>query len=101
MKKQEKPVVPTAERIISLNRLIIDSSPINESHSVLNMGSVEFIADRVSGMENIWDIAARLLMDLIDAHAFAEGNKRTALLAMETFLSQNGHNFNISKAELY
>src|SRR5262249_6669623 len=41
--------------------------------------------------EDIFIMAAALLISLVKNHPFVDGNKRTALLAALTFLDLNGH----------
>jgi death-on-curing protein len=43
------------------------------------------------GEEDIVALAVRLLAGLAQAHAFEQGNKRTAFVAMSEFLMINGH----------
>ena len=43
------------------------------------------------GEEDIVVLAVRLLAGLAQAHAFEQGNKRTAFVAMNEFLMINGH----------
>ena len=40
---------------------------------------------------NFWQRAAALLRSLVKNHAFFDGNKRTALIALEVFLDLNGY----------
>ena len=42
-----------------------------------------------------------LLVGLARNHAFVDGNKRTATVAMETFLTLNGYTLNASDADLF
>ena len=44
--------------------------------------------------------AAHLLYFVVKNHPFADGNKRTAAVVMETFLVLNGHALGASDAEL-
>ncbi|MDR4491771.1 MAG: type II toxin-antitoxin system death-on-curing family toxin [Candidatus Nitrosocosmicus sp.] len=40
---------------------------------------------------SIYEKAASLLVDITKLHAFADRNKRTTILVMETFLQSNGY----------
>ena len=57
----------------------------------------EFLVERIKNMRNVWDIATKLLISLIQSHYFLSGNKRTALEVTKGFLNNNGYNFNIGK----
>jgi death-on-curing protein len=41
--------------------------------------------------QDLFEMAAALLLSLVRNHPFVDGNKRTALLAALTFLDLNGH----------
>ena len=91
---------PAAEEIIMVNKRLIRHSRSSEKHAVLNKGAIDFLVDRVSGMANIWDAASKILISLIEAHAFLEANKRTAFVVTKTFLRKNGFNFSVDKSDI-
>lgn len=45
---------------------------------------------RQSGVEDLFDLAAAYAFGIAKAHAFVDGNKRTALVSALTFLLTNG-----------
>ena len=47
------------------------------------------------GEEDIVVLAVRLMAGLAQAHAFEQGNKRTAFVAMVQFLNSNGYDLTI------
>ena len=46
-------------------------------------------------------LAASLAYGIAKNHPFIDGNKRTALVVMRTFLQLNGYNFNATQEEKY
>ena len=65
---------------------------------ILNLGGLESALLRplttLRGEElfpNLWDKAAVLIHSLISYHPFADGNKRTALVAADVFFRLNGY----------
>lgn len=48
---------------------------------------------------DVFDLAAAYAFGIAKAHAFTDGNKRTALVAALTFLRLNGHPFRPDPAE--
>jgi death-on-curing protein len=69
----------------------------NTTSGILNKGHLETIVDipsrTVFGKEiypTIYQKAAALLVNITKLHAFADSNKRTAIIAVETFLQING-----------
>jgi death-on-curing protein len=46
-------------------------------------------------------LAASLAYGIAKNHPFIDGNKRTALVVMRTFVQLNGHNFNATQEEKY
>jgi len=66
---------------------------------VVNEGNVDYALDFIrhggSGQkhETVPEKAAHLMRLIASGHEFADGNKRTALNATETFLALNGYRF--------
>ena len=85
-----------AETVIELNEGALYEG---ELHS-LNPGSdLEGALNRPRGhyqfgdVESPYELAAVYAVALVEAHAFHDGNKRTALLAVRAFLRANGMEF--------
>lgn len=87
------------EAVIALNREAVDAT--GERHE-LRDGKA--LAAALAHPWNVWvyfmdhDIAvlaARLYTGIADAHAFAAGNKRTALRAAIAFIEANGYEFDV------
>ena len=57
--------------------------------------------DRIYLHPEIHDQAAAYLYHISKNHAFVDGNKRTAVAAMETFLKKNGYCLTLSNEELF
>ncbi|MFQ6010051.1 MAG: type II toxin-antitoxin system death-on-curing family toxin [Candidatus Aenigmatarchaeota archaeon] len=91
----------TEEEIIQINKDVVSESAVEtDTFGLLKEKDLNFLVERIRGMKNIWDAAAKLLTGLIEGHIFLEGNKRTALSALETFLKLNGYNFSIEINEI-
>lgn len=52
------------------------------------------------GVDSLTKLAALYGVAIAKAHAFRDGNKRTALLAVDAFLDQNGVRFNFQEAQI-
>ena len=50
---------------------------------------------------DIFRLAAAYCTGIVKNHPFIDGNKRTALVVMRTFLQLNGYNFNATQEEKY
>jgi len=88
----------TVEEIYSIHDEIINEDE-GSTPGVVNEGNVEYALDFIrygdSGQkpETVHKKAAHLMRLIASGHEFADGNKRTALNATETFLALNGHRF--------
>ena len=81
------------EAVIEHNR--IELAETGETHFVRDIGLLESALARprnalVYGEEDIVVLAVTLLAGIARAHAFEQGNKRTAFAAMRLFLGANG-----------
>jgi death on curing protein len=85
------------EAVIAFNRQAVEQS--GERHQLRDLKALQ---DALAHPWNVWvylmdrDIAvlaARLYTSVADAHAFAEGNKRTAFRAAVAFVETNGYAF--------
>lgn len=89
----------TADEIIAIN--VVEVAATGEPFVVLDRGKLDgalarplnlFLYDRE---DDILVLAVSLLMAIAKAHAFAQGNKRTAFFAMGTFLRANGYDLSL------
>lgn len=60
---------------------------------LLEMGAARALNRAAYGPADLFDIAAAYAFGLAKAHAFADGNKRTAVVAALVFLRLNGYGF--------
>ena len=60
--------------------------------ALLEMGCARAMNLAAYGEPDAFDIAAAYAFGISKAHAFVDGNKRTAFVAAFTFLRLNGHN---------
>ena len=89
--------LPT-EAVIQYNRLEVKET--GEAHFLRDRGLLEGALARPQnafayGEEDIVVLAVRLLAGIAQAHAFEQGNKRTAFEAMWHFLRINGYDLAI------
>jgi death-on-curing protein len=83
---------------IEINRSLVAMT--EEPHFLRDPGLLESALARprnafAYGEEDIVALAVRLLAGLAQAHAFEQGNKRTAFVAMVQFLNMNGYDLTI------
>jgi death-on-curing protein len=79
---------------IEHNRL--ELAETGENHFVRDLGLLESALARprnafAYGEEDVVVLAVNLMAGIAQAHAFEQGNKRTAFAAMRLFLRANGH----------
>lgn len=92
----------TAEAVVELNKAVLYEG---ENHA-LNPGSdLEGALNRPKGhyrygdVNSIYKLAALYGIAIAKAHAFQDGNKRTALAAIRAFLRLNGFDFDFGTYE--
>ncbi len=84
----------TADQLERLNLLIVTLS--GEPHGVLKPHELRSAPSRTrqlfhyDGVEDLAALAVRLMMAIVWAHPFEQGNKRTGFAAAEIFLDANG-----------
>jgi death on curing protein len=88
----------SAETVIEINLAIVVLT--GEPHLLRDRGLLESALARPQnafayGEEDIVALAVRLLAGVAQAHAFAQGNKRTCFVAMVQFLNANGYDLAI------
>jgi death on curing protein len=86
------------EAVIQYNRLEVEET--GETHFLRDRGLLEGALARPQnafayGEEDIVVLAVRLMAGIAQAHAFEQGNKRTAVEAMWHFLRLNGYDLAI------
>jgi death-on-curing protein len=82
------------EAVIEHNRLEVEAT--GERHLLRDLGLLESALARPRnfygfGQDDIVTLAVALLNGIARAHAFEQGNKRTAFAAMRLFLRANGY----------
>ncbi len=88
-----EPSWPSPETAIAINQRLVQLT--GEQHFVRDHGLLESALARPQnafayGEEDVVVLAVRLLAGIAQAHAFEQGNKRTAFVAMVQFLNENG-----------
>ena len=90
---------PSVEQLEAYNMLALMIIKVKkaDSHAVLSHSKIR---DAISECENadgdIYLKAAVLIKALVQTHAFASGNRRTAFIAAKSFIIVNGGTFKIS-----
>ncbi|MDI1495998.1 MAG: death-on-curing family protein [Cenarchaeum symbiont of Oopsacas minuta] len=89
----------TVDYVIYLHDIIREHFPENTASGKINKNKIQSIVDKpslkIADQEiytTIYEKAACLLEAFCREHVFTDGNKRTAILAMFTFLTINNHN---------
>ena len=80
------------EDIVSINKRVIKEIPVKKSdkHEVLNRSAIILTINSCKKQTgDVWDKSVVLLRGIIKKHPFASGNRRTAIVAMVTFLNKN------------
>lgn len=95
-------VYPSVDEIEFYNTIAIELFRRSKRDQAITI-SVAFIEKAIAGAKkqkgNIYDKAARLLIELTGVHAFESGNKRTAFLTTKKFILMNDAKFNIWDTE--
>jgi death-on-curing family protein len=91
-------IYPTVEEIQYNNTIAIEMFRRSRQDQAKTI-SIAYIQKAIDSTKinpgNLFDKAARLLMELTRIHAFESGNKRTAFLTTKKFVLKNGEKFNI------
>lgn len=95
----------TKEQILLIHSMVIDETGglhgVRDFHAILSL--VESPSQRVFGKELYPTIllkAALYVRNIITAHPFVDGNKRTAMTAASVFLEHNGYKIIAKEGEI-
>lgn len=89
---------PSVDKIVEFNLLALSILPAKKSDSpkVLSMIKILEVLKSCSEFHGtVFDKAVVLLKGLIQSHAFASGNRRTAFIATKYFLTINNSRFGV------
>jgi death-on-curing protein len=94
----------SVEVVVEINRAAVAIT--GEPHFVRDLGLLESAIARPQnafayGEEDSVSLAVRLMAGIAQAHAFEQGNKRTAFIAMVQFLNANGLDVTIEDSEVW
>ncbi|MGL3606455.1 type II toxin-antitoxin system death-on-curing family toxin [Rhizobium sp. G187] len=95
-----EPVWLTTAEIVAINRRLLQGSP--ENHFLRNLAALESAAYRprfhaeYSAQTSISWLACCLIQAIGKAHAFEQGNKRTAWVAGRYFIAINGYRLSLT-----
>ncbi len=92
------------EVVIELNRALVAMT--GEQHFLRDRGLLESALARPQnafayGEDDIVVLAVRLMAGIAQAHAFEQGNKRTAFASLRLFLHPNGYELAIEDTETW
>ncbi len=89
----------TTEEIVKIHDEIIKETG---GHSgIISYSNLDFLVDQMEIPKNIERKAATLFYGILTGHPFVDGNKRTAIASMETFLKENNREFIVKDEELW
>ena len=95
----------TVKDVLLLHQMQIDE--FGGSHGLRDLGLLESAVmrpqitfDGVDLYKSLFDKAAALVHSLLMNHQFVDGNKRTAIFSVMTFLELNGYTFNAEQKEI-
>ena len=89
---------PTSDRVIEYNYLALQFIKVKKADKpkVLSYNKiVEIIKDCKAKKGDVYDKAVVLLRGIVQKHAFASGNRRTAFITTKEFVLSNGAKFGI------
>lgn len=95
------------EAVVAIHRIVLDRSPFSDEDP--NIFNSDVLESTVNGVcqtmfgellnPTIYEQAAAYLFGLSNGHPFANGNKRTALIATISFLQMNSYRLTLSQTE--
>ena len=91
-------VYPSVEKIIEFNLLALNVIKVKKADKpqVLSKTKIYGVIDSSKAFNgDLFDKAVVLLKGLIQAHAFASGNRRTAFIAVKYFLVMNNQKLGV------
>lgn len=89
---------PSVEKVIEFNLLSLHviKAKKADSHKVLSQAKVSAVLEACRNHQgNVFEKAVVLLNGLVQAHAFASGNRRTGFLVMKYFLVMNNQKLKV------
>lgn len=89
----------TTEEIVAIHDEIIKET--GGYSGIISYSNLDFTAEQSKIPKNTERIAATLFYGILTSHPFVDGNKRTALESMKTFLSINGKKFTAYEDDLW
>lgn len=84
---------PTIEEIVEINK------KIGSNGVFINKNNLEFALDKARNAKILSKSASVLLYGIVTGHPFVDGNKRTAFVTMELFLTMNGKKLEHEKGD--
>jgi death-on-curing protein len=100
---------PTREDIVRLNRRLVEETggEFVPPDNLMNPGSLEWVLEAIQyplfGVDQyptLADKAALLAWIIIEGHVFHDGNKRTGMATLISFIRLNGYQLDVSPDEI-
>jgi len=89
----------TVDEVVKIHDKIIEETG---GHSgIISYGNLDFIVSRMKIAKIIERKAAILFYGILTAHPFLDGNKRTAIVSLDSFLRGNNRKIMVSDDELW
>jgi death-on-curing protein len=89
----------TTDEIIKIHGEIIKETG---GHSgIISYGNIDFVVSQMEIPKTLERKAAILLFGILTSHPFVDGNKRTALESMKTFVLLNSRKFITSENDIW
>jgi len=89
---------PSAEKIIEYNVFVLKLIKVKKADQpkILSQQKIINVIDKVKETKgDVYDKAVILIKGIIQSHAFASGNRRTAFIVTKEFLIKNKKAFNV------
>lgn len=89
----------TTEEIMRIHDRILEKS--GGHAGIISKGNLEFAVTQAEIPKSLERKAATLFYGILTSHPFVDGNKRTALVATQTFLNENRREFLAADEDLW
>jgi death-on-curing family protein len=86
-------------RHLNLEEIVEMNKEVGATGALMNRGNLEFVLASIKDSKDIIKCATAILHGIITLHVFLDGNKRTAFMAMVTFLKINGKSIKMSRKD--
>lgn len=89
----------TTEEIITIHNRIIEKS--GGHAGIISYGNLDFVVAQSKIPKKLDRIVATLFCGILTSHPFVDGNKRTGIIVVDTFLKENSKEFIAEEDDLW